>query len=309
VDGRQYGISVWGSLEPVEESEDALVATLSLGVPPLVVFVAIGSWLLAGRSLSPVESMRREVETLGRANLDRRLPEPGSRDEVGRLARTMNAMLERLERASDEQERFVADAAHELRSPLASLRVQLETAPPGDQQRDLLAEVIRLQRLADDLLLLARSGPASPPRTLLDFDEIVRAEIASLAGGPITFEAAGVQPAQLRGDAGQLQRLVRNLLENARHHAHHRVVVSVTEEYSRVVLAVADDGPGVPVAERERIFERFVRLDAARGRDAGGTGLGLAIVKSIAERHGGRVRVEDCDVGALFTVHLPAASS
>jgi signal transduction histidine kinase len=156
--------------------------------------------------------------------------------------------------------------------------------------------------------LLARRGADVPGRELLDFDAIVEGEVAALSGGRIAIEAFGVAPAQVRGDEGQLRRMVRNLVENALHHAKSRVAITVCEERGRVALTVVDDGPGIAAVDRERIFERFVRLDTARARNAGGSGLGLAIVKAIVEGHGGSVGVDEAEGGgAAFRVELAAA--
>ena len=307
-DGESFVVLVAGSLEPVAESVDTLRSTLWIGTPILVALVAAGTWLTVGRALAPVESMRRELDAISATDLARRVSGHGQADEIGRLAVTMNRMLGRLHESSERQARFVADAAHELRSPLASLRTQLEV----DQRNDgpaLLAEVIRLQAIVDDLLLLARGNIAQRPRIAVDLDDIVLDEIARLrsSDGP-AIDTRAVSAGQVHGDAVLLRRVVRNVLDNAIRHAHSRVTVSLREAHDRVELAVEDDGPGIPVADRERIFERFVRLDRARARDSGGTGLGLAIAREIVEGHRGVIAVESAPGGgARFVIRIPAA--
>ncbi|HZM30869.1 MAG TPA: HAMP domain-containing sensor histidine kinase, partial [Acidimicrobiales bacterium] len=275
------------------------------------------SWQVVGRALRPVESIRAQVAEIGGSGrIDRRIPEPAGHDEVWRLARTMNEMLERLQAAAGRQRRFVADASHELRSPLASLRTQLEVgrdyAHRGDGGvDDQLAEVERMERLVGDLLLLAkaderrlvvRSRPLDLRAVVLDEAERARAQAR------VRLDTAAVTPATVHGDPEGLARVVRNLLENATRYARERVELTLAEHDGRVELSVADDGPGIPAEARERVFERFARLDEGRARDAGGTGLGLAIVREVVRAHGGSVTVGG-DAGARFVVALPPASS
>jgi signal transduction histidine kinase len=214
--------------------------------------------------------------------------------------------LRPVEVASRRQRQFVADAAHELRSPLAALRVELEVdaASPG-----ALASVDRVTQLADDLLQLARlDDGARLVRRMLDLDDLVFAETSRVrASAPVAVDVSGVSAAQVDGDPAALSRLVRNLLDNAVQHAKSSVAVSLTTTDSTAVLTVADDGPGVPAADRVRIFERFTRLEAARARHTGGAGLGLAIVRDVAAAHGGSVEVAESASGAVFVVRLPAS--
>lgn len=313
------------SLEPVEESRATLVRLLLTWLPVLLVLVGAVTWIVVGRALRPVERIRVEVAGIGDRQLDRRVSEPGSGDEIDRLARTMNGMLTRLETAVERQRRFVADASHELRSPLSVMRADLEVDlahPDGADwrrtEREVLAESMRLERLVDDLLVLARAdaGSLTVPEVPVDLDEIVIEEAARLRGrhprdaddtGAVIVDVAGVSGGQTRGDASSLRRVVRNLLDNARDHARARVEVELGEFDGMVVLVVADDGPGVESGERERIFERFSRLDEARARARGGAGLGLAIVREVVGAHGGDVRLEDSAVGARFVVTLPTS--
>lgn len=312
-----YTIYVGDSIEPIDESVATLRRSFVVGGPLLVILVTAVTWYFVGRALAPVEAMRSEVADITATELHRRVPEPATEDEIGRLADTMNAMLARLEESQARQQQFVADASHELRSPLANIRAQLEVdlARPEDAQplateQSVLEEAVRLQRLADDLLLLARGDAGAPMRAEpVDLDDVVFREAERLRSTRAAdVDTLRVSGAQLIGDAELLSRAVRNLLENAARYANERVTVELREDRRAGVvdLAVVDDGPGVPEGARERIFERFARLDAARGRDAGGAGLGLAIVREIIERHGGTIAVGAAsEGGARFEVRLP----
>jgi signal transduction histidine kinase len=227
----------------------------------------------------------------------------------------MNAMLARLEDATDRQRRFVADASHELRSPLTGMRAQLEVdlehpelANWETTEREVLADAIRLQRLVDDLLAITvadASALDASHRSSVDLDEIVFAEARRVTTrNDVAIDTHAVSGAQLDGNADQLVRVVRNLLDNAARHARSQVAVSLEESATHVTLRVVDDGPGIPDADRQRVFERFARLDDARDRDEGGAGLGLAIVHDVVAAHGGSVSVENAP-GAAFTVVLP----
>jgi signal transduction histidine kinase len=275
--------------------------------------VATVAWGVMGRALRPVEALRREVAAIAGDSLERRVPRPGGNDEIARLADTMNDMLARLEASARRQRRFVADASHELRSPLASARTQVEVAlrhlGRADAEavlRGVLAEHDRLDRLTDDLLRLARLEEGAPRATApVDLEEIVARETVRLAG--VAVDDRRVLAGRVTGDHQQLTSVVRNLLDNAARHARQRVAVSLGPDADRVHLLVDDDGPGVPHADRDRIFERFARLDQARDRSRGGNGLGLAIVRSVVVNHGGTVSVEDAPLGgARFRVTLPA---
>jgi signal transduction histidine kinase len=309
-------IYVAGTLEDVEQSTRTLLLSLLVAVPLSSAVLAGLVWWLVGRVLRPVEAIRTEVDRISASRLDRRVPEPPTTDEVARLARTMNAMLDRLAGASEEQRRFVADAAHELRSPLARIRAQLEvdeahpaSADPAATHGSVLAETGRLQRLVDDLLLLARGDAGALDLTRagpVDLDDVVEQQVGARRGraGP-QIDSRDVRPVQVRGDAGQLARAVANLLDNAVRHARSAVTVTLAEAGGEAVLSVADDGPGIPAADRDRVFERFTRLDSARSAD-GGAGLGLAIARDIAERHGGGLALHSvAPAGARFVFTLP----
>ncbi len=310
-----YIVYVARSLESVKKSTDSLERLLWWSLPALVMLVGVLTWVVTGRALHPVEAIRREVEVIGAEDLHRRVPEPTNEDEIGRLARTMNAMLVRLEDATDRQRRFVADASHELRSPLTGMRAQLEVdlehpdlADWEATEREVLADAIRLQRLVDDLLAITvadASALDAEHRAPVDLDEIVLAEARRVTTrNDITIDTHAVSGAQLEGNSDQLVRVVHNLLDNAARHARSEVAITLEESPSHVTLRVVDDGPGIPDADRERVFERFARLDDARARDGGGAGLGLAIVHDVVVAHGGSVCVENVP-GAAFTVVLP----
>jgi signal transduction histidine kinase len=313
--GGPVHVYVGTSLESVSETVSLLRRTLLAGLPALLALLALSIWVVIGRALRPVEAIRSEVATISARALDRRVPVPDSHDEVSRLAATMNAMLDRLEDSARRQRRFVADASHELHSPLAALRSQLEVAladPTGTDwpatARSLVADEERMERLVRDLLFLARHDESAHGARFeaVDLDDVVLEEVARLRATHVRrVDTAGVSAAPVRGRRDDLARLVRNLLANALEHATSRVWVEVASSGGAVRMAVGDDGPGVPAADRDRVFDRFYRADAARSPDGSGTGLGLAIARTIAEQHGGRLTLADTETGALFVVCLP----
>lgn len=304
-------------LDDVNESVDALVRGLAVSVPLTTLLLAAGVWLLVGRVLRPVEAIRREVATIRGETLDRRVPEPATRDEIARLAATMNEMLDRIERASTEQRRFVDDASHELRSPLARMRAELEVdlAHPeladavGTQER-IRTDLIALQRLVDDLLAIAAidEGSRSAATRLVDLDDVVFREVASLrATRPgLTIDTAGITAARVLGRASQLSRAIANLLENAATHGAPPIVVRLVEQENHAVLEITDSGRGIRTEDADRIFDRFVRLDDARTPDRSGVGLGLAIVRTVVVTHGGSIALDTgFEPGTRFVVRLP----
>jgi signal transduction histidine kinase len=310
----RYTIAVASPLDAVRRSVDTVGDVLWLATPFLVALVAALAWFLTGRALRPVEVLRAEVDEITHTTMHRRVPVPPGSDEVARLATTMNDMLDRLEGAADRQRRFVADASHELRSPITTMRADLEVAlrsPAGvdwhDLARRMLAENERLSLLVDDLLELARLDEGRParPRVDVDLDDLVHDE-AARASSRVHVDVAGVSAGRVHGDLRQLGQLVRNLVDNAARHAGSRVAVTLTTEGREAVLRVDDDGPGVPEADRARVFERFARLDEGRAREGGGAGLGLALVQRVVVAHGGTVTVADAPLGgARFEVRLP----
>jgi signal transduction histidine kinase len=319
-DAGPAAVLVAGSMEDVEESTAALVRALAVGVPlATAVLAGIIAWAV-GRALRPVEDLRARVDLISEARLHERLPEPATPAEIGRLARTMNAMLDRLEGSAAQQRRFVADASHELRSPLTRIRAELEvdaahpgSADPGATAASVLAETGTLQRLLDDLLLLARSdaGAAAARHEPVDLDAVVEEVVAGLpTPGRPEIDLRGVRPVQVLGVPGQLRRAVANLLDNAVRHARERVVVTVSRmPGDGAEVVVTDDGPGIPAGERERVFERFTRLDDARSAHDGGAGLGLAIARDVVTRHGGTLELDPAGgPGARLVLRLPASA-
>ncbi|MFB7951874.1 ATP-binding protein [Streptomyces sp. NPDC056045] len=299
-----------------QEAVGTVRGAMLIGLPVLLLVVAGVTWLVTRRALRPVEGIRREMAAITASeDLSRRVPEPASRDEIARLARTTNETLTALEASVDRQRRFVADASHELRSPIASLRTQLEVGAAHPELLDVpgaVADTVRLQALAADLLLLARLDAGERPgRSTLDLGALVREEVSQRVGDriPVTVSVPDSGDFEVTGSRGQLARVIGNLLDNAERHARDTVTVSVrAAERGDVLVEVTDDGAGVPADERERIFERFVRLDDARTRDDGGAGLGLAIARDVAVRHGGGLTADGApEGGARFTLRLPAA--
>ena len=303
-------------LDDDDEALSTVAGLLIVAVPLLLILVAVTTWLVAGRALRPVNRIREEVDGITAERLHRRVEVPPSADEIAALATTMNGMLDRLDASATAQRRFVSDASHELRSPLATIRqhAELAQAHPGTTSIGELAEVVseeglRLQGIVESLLLLARldegAGSHAEP---VDLDDIALGEVRRLRASGLDVDGSGIAAARVHGDPRLLGQLLRNLADNAARHSRGRLAIGVTPADRHVFVTVEDDGAGVPPEERERIFERFVRLDEARSRDAGGSGLGLAIVRAIATAAGGSVTVDDSRWGgARFVVTLPLA--
>jgi signal transduction histidine kinase len=287
---------------------------LVVGVPLMMLIVAGVTWLVTGRVLAPVTAIRREADEITASELHRRVPAT-RRDEIGRLARTMNRMLDRLQRSQESQQRFVSDASHELRSPIAAIRQHAEVARAHPDRTTVdelattvLAEDLRMQRLVDDLLLLARSDEkhTDPPGTPVDLDDLLFAEAQRLRSATnLTVGTAGVSAGQVRGDEAALAGMIHNLADNAARHAQAEITFGLAESEGTVVLTVSDDGPGIPPDDRIRVFDRFVRLNSARSRETGGAGLGLAIVAEVVHRHHGSIRIT---AGSTFEARLPSAA-
>ncbi|WP_258071879.1 sensor histidine kinase [Clavibacter michiganensis] len=305
---------------PLEDADDALAAVVRLllvAVPVVVALVALLAWIVVGRALRPVERIRRDAEAIGSARGDGRIDEPGTGDEVDRLARTLNGMLSRLDASRRSQQRFVSDASHELRSPLATVRQHAELArlhpdrtSLGELADVVLAEGGRQQDLVDALLVLSRLDEhAALDARPVDLDDVALDEVARLrARAGVRVDASGITACRVAGDARLLALAVRNLADNAARHAASTVSVATAAGSDGAVLTVDDDGRGIPAAERERVLDRFVRLDEGRDRESGGSGLGLAIVRAVAEAHGGSVAVEEAPGGgARVVLRLPAA--
>lgn len=309
-------VIVGTSLEGAQEAVGSVRSLLFVGFPAMVLFVGMVTWFVVGRALAPVERIRREADEIGASELHRRLPEPRRHDEIGRLTDTMNQMLDRLDRGQQQQRQFISDAAHELRSPIASIKQNLEVAEayPHQLGADELADTVweestRLERLVIALLSLARLDERTPdtPAVPVDLDDIVFGEADRLhQATSLRLDITGVSAGQVAGDPALLAQAVRNLVDNAERHAAASIALTLTENQTTVTLTVEDDGPGIPVEDRQRVFERFVRLDEARARDAGGSGLGLAIVHTIITAYDGSVVVEESQLGgARFVAVLP----
>jgi len=306
------------SLGGVDATIRTVRGILLAGSPLLLMLVAAMTWVIVGRALRPVEAIRAQVEEISMHALDRRVPEPSGGDEISRLAGTMNAMLGRLQTATDRQRRFVGDASHELQSPLATVRAELEVALAHRDEADwpaIAAEVLeesdRMERLVRDLLFLARADEAAPRPVdrLIDIDDIVLEEVHRLnSSSAVSIDTTHVSSGPVLGRRDELQRVVRNLLDNAQRFASSSVTVSVRTLEGQVELAVADDGPGVPDEQCEHIFDRFARLADSRHRPEGGTGLGLAIVREIVVGHGGTIVSESRGPGARLVVTIPASA-
>jgi signal transduction histidine kinase len=307
------------ALVDVLDTTTVVTQLLIIGLPVLLVVVAITTWFAVGRALAPVEAIRREVDEISAAQLHRRVPQPKADDEIGRLAATMNRMLARLESARNSQRRFVSDASHELRSPITTIRQHAEVAlahPDRTSARELaevvLAEQQRMQRLVEDLLLLARADENVPlDRAPVDLDDLAFEEGHRLRSTTSArVDTSAVTAARVQGDADALRRVLRNLGENAARHASDRVAISLEARGGDVVLTVDDDGPGIPEAERDRVLQRFVRLDEARSRHDGGSGLGLSIVDEVVRAHGGAIAITQSPLGgARVQVTLPVQAA
>jgi signal transduction histidine kinase len=305
------------SLDAADSAVRTLSRALLMGVPLLILLVGATTWRLTGTTLRPVEQMRLQAREISALDLHRRLPVPHSSDEVSRLATTMNDMLEGLERSANRQKQFVADASHELRSPLTVMRTIVEVNLAHPERADWIAtseELLMLQarveRLVTDLLTLARIDAvrqARPPRPV-DLAALVRTEVSRRPPKQLTLATNIAKNVVVVGDADQLVQILTNLLDNAERHAHSRVDICVQTEGSTALLRIADDGPGIAPTDRERVFERFTRLDGARSREEGGSGLGLAIVSDLVHAHGGSVEIRDFEGHIAFEVRLPLAT-
>lgn len=302
------------SLEPADETVRAVAVLLAIGLPVLVGLVGMLTRRSVGRALRPVEGIRSEVADITGRDLHRRVAIPSTGDEISELARTMNGMLDRLEGSADAQRRFVADASHELRSPLASLRTVLEVAiehptrvDPHDALRDALIDNGRLEVLVADLLTLARvdDGASTLDRAPVELSVLVRECVGRRS--PHNEWNLSLQPAWIQGDQWLIARVIRNLCDNAERHSRSRVSISTFRREELAILRVEDDGFGISADDRERVFERFTRLDEARSSDDGGSGLGLSIVREAVRVHGGVISVGDSiDGGAAFEARFPA---
>ncbi|MEU5688829.1 two-component sensor histidine kinase [Streptomyces venezuelae] len=309
-----FTVHAGSSLASEKSAVSTALTSMLIGLPLLLAVVAGVTWLVTRRALRPVAAITAEMSAITASeDLARRVPEPDTHDEIARLARTTNETLTALQTSVERQRRFVADASHELRSPIASLRTQLEVGAAHPELLDVdgaVEDTVRLQELAADLLLLARLDAGEKPGAgRVDLAAFAREELSQRTRDHVEVHA-DLKSAEVAGSRGQLARVLNNLLNNAQRHARSRVTVTTRSDGAWAVLEVADDGSGVPESERERIFERFVRLDDARTRDEGGAGLGLAIARDVAVRHGGTLKVREAPSGgALFELRLPSPQS
>jgi signal transduction histidine kinase len=316
-----WSVHVLGALAAAEAPLSSIRRGVQLGLPVLALLVGSMTWLLNSRSLRPVETIRTETAEIVRRRLGQRLPSNHAQGHTARLASTMNELLDRLDASAVRQRHFVADASHELRSPLATIQTQLEVALAHPEAtdweataREILRETARMQRVVEDMLLLAQmdEDTVPPRREQVDLDELLLGEARRLRDrGRVAVDASRVSGARVTGDRDQLTRVVRNLVANAERHAVAQVSLELRTIDGEAELVVADDGPGIPPADRERVFQRFTRLDEARGRGRGGAGLGLAIARQVVGAHGGAIWVTDGgrDAGARLVVRLPRASA
>jgi len=313
----RYTVIAGGGIESAESTVRTVAVLLMIAAPIISAVAGIVSYRLVKRSLRSVEAIRARVSEITTSDLTERVPVPPQNDEVSALAKTMNEMLARVESGHAAQRRFVGDASHELRSPLASIISALEVAQDYPETLDddltsgtLIPEAHRMQALVDDLLLLARADERGLAvcEDEVNLDLLAENETARLRRGTELTIQISTEEVVVVGDAGDLARVLRNLLDNALQHAKSTIEIVVERRSDEAVLTVADDGPGIPAEDRARAFDRFVRLDSARSRDGGGSGLGLAIVAEIVSAHGGTVGIDDRPGGGTrVTIALAAA--
>jgi signal transduction histidine kinase len=308
--GTDYRVVVATPIGAQQQSVQTALSLLVIGMPLLLLLVGVATWVLVGRTLRPVERVRRRVSEIGGSTVGERLPIPDTDDEITRLAVTMNEMLERLDEAHRAQHRFVADASHELRSPLSTLAASVELARTDASARTwqelaplIDGEIERMSRLVSDLLLLAKADEMAitlRPEEV-DLDDLLEAEVRRLrAVADLTVER-DISPVRVVADAGRLGQVITNLGDNAARHARSTVRLTLKSQVidgaAVALLRVDDDGLGVPEEHRERVFQRFVRLDDSRDRTRGGSGLGLAIVAELVRAQGGTVHIDASPLG------------
>jgi signal transduction histidine kinase len=308
----QLVLNVASPLQGIHDTISRITNALLVIIPALVTLVGVTTWLMTGWAFRPVTAITRRANAIGLSNLHERVPEPASDDEIGELARTMNGMLARMERSREQQQRFMSDASHELRSPVASIKVQLETALLDEAGTDwpavartVLQENERLAGLVTDLRASSRlEEERRQSHVEVDLDEVVLEQTRRTFD--VELDRSKLGAGRIMGVSDELASLVRNLIDNAVRHAATRVAVSLRTAGPFVRLTVDDDGPGIAPADRQKVFERFARLEDGRTRDAGGSGLGLALAKRIVEAHDGRIFVETAALGgASFVVEFP----
>lgn len=304
-------------LDLADATDRRIVVLLAVVFPILLIVGCWIVWATAKRALRPVEAISAHVASITSTDIGRRVPVPNTDDEVAHLAITMNAMLERLDAAASRQRRFIADASHELRSPLASLRNQLEASVHDETREsreasiaDMTLDHERLERLVADLLLLARHDEGERlSLEPVDLGYLVRNGLSRRPAVPGIERNVDAPNVLVNANSDAIERIIRNLLDNAERHASTRIDVHVLTTADMAELVVADDGPGIANEHHGAVFERFVRLDEARSTDTGGSGLGLAIVTELVNEHGGTIEIEPSANGARFVVRLPRLKS
>lgn len=311
IEGTDGGTEKLAAAAPLEETERTLAtlrAAALVVVPTAALLLGGLAALVASRALRPVATMRGEADAISHGTLHHRLSVAAPSSELAGLAGTMNHMLDRLERAATGQRRFVSDVSHEFRSPLATIRGTVELGPADG--RDLaLGEIDRLDRLVGDLLTLARLDEHGLTPVDVDLEDVIALHVAAVRRPGLAVDITGVRPARITADRRAMDGLVRNLLDNAARHAAGVVAVGLVAASDHIELLVDDDGLGIPANQRNRVFERFARLDDGRSRDAGGTGLGLAVAAAAANAQGGTITIVDAPLGgARFRVRLPVVS-
>jgi signal transduction histidine kinase len=300
--------------QAISRSNDKLMTALAIAIPLILLVIASIVWFSVGLTLSPIEAIRRRVATIAANDLTERVQETGGDDEVSRMAKTLNAMLDRLEKSSRIQQEFISNASHELRSPLTTLLATVDRASNHLEETDWVEftdtvrrEGRRIDSLVDDLFFLARSDERREEmrREEVDLDDILDEEARRVRQiTTLSISTAGVQPTRVWGDPAMLRRLVRNVVDNALRFANEKVSFSTRYVGPMAEICIHDDGTGVDVANSDRLFQRFVRTDAARSRTSGGTGLGLPIVAEIAQRHGGEARFISVESGSTMRIRI-----
>jgi heavy metal sensor kinase len=324
-EGRPVGwLQVARSLAPIDQASEGLFVQIMLSLPLVVLLAAVVGYFLAGRALRPIDRMTRTAQAMSAQDLTQRIGYKGPDDEVGRLARTFDQMLDRLQAAFERERRFTADASHELRTPLTVIkgRIDVTVSRPRTVQEythtlhDVAREANRLIRLTNDLLFLTRLGQPSPsmqpqPVDLSDLLHAIVDQVRPLAEAKALGLVEEVAPGlHLAGDADYLIRLFLNILDNAIKYTPvgGRVTVRAVEESTTVCVTVRDTGPGIPPQHLPHLFERFYRVEADRSRETGGTGLGLAVAAEIARGHGGTLEVQSAvGQGTTCLIRLPRA--
>jgi signal transduction histidine kinase len=314
VHGKPYVVLVAAPLEVQTETLRTVGLLLLAAAPPLVALVAVAVWVLVGQSLKTVERIRRQVSEIDGRRLSERVEMPPTDDEIAALASTMNEMLDKLEHSNNSHRAFFSDASHELRSPLSTLVTTAEVASLDksgktwlDMQQTVLSESSRMQSLVEDLLTLAKVDAHQLQLEIedVDLEEVLDSEIKRLRTVSSLEITSALQPVRVRGDERRLAQVFRNLLDNAARHAKSAIRIGMERRSGKVVVSVDNDGEIISSEDRNRVFERFARLDASRSTDGGGSGLGLAISREIMGAHGGAVVATERDAWCRFQVILP----